>query len=114
MPFKFKTKEEFLSLDKDKRCYYLARLYMRKDESDLWQKIPYKNRLFTCVGYLKKQQEPLLSVIYNYLTDHNHNGLMIWDITPKAVLYDEQRRRVKTDAKYEDFNKEMLEEILGE
>ena len=76
----------------------------------------FKQRLFSCVGYLKKQPEPLLSVIYNYLTDNEHNGLMIWDITPKAILYDEQRRRVnvQTIVQYKEFNKDMLNEILGE
>ena len=76
----------------------------------------FKKRLFTCVGYLKKQPEPLLSVIYNYLTDNDHHGLMIWDITPKAVLYDEKRRRINAQkvVQYKDFDKSMLTEILGE
>ncbi len=115
MGFTYKNKEEFLSLDKDKRCYYLARLYINKDTKK--NHMSFKTRLFSCLNYLKKQPEPLLSVLYNYLSDNNHEGLMIWDIIPKATLYDEQRRRKvsKTKTKqYKDFSKEMLTDILKE
>ena len=115
MGFKYKTKDEFVSLDKEKRCYYLARLYINRDKKGV--KKPFRERLFTCVNYLKKQPEPLLSVLYNYLTDNNHEGLMIWDIVPKAVLYDEQRRRkpvVKKSEDYKEFNMNMLEDVLKE
>ena len=115
MPFVFKKNNEFLSLNKDKRCYYLARLYINRDTSKK-SKLPYNVRLFSCVGYLKKQPEPLLSILYNYLTDNSHDGLMIWEITPKATLYDEQRRRkpVEKVQEYKEFNQEMLQEILDE
>ena len=42
---------------------------------------------------------------------------MIWEILPKAVLYDQERRRkpvTKQTKQYEEFNKDMLNEILGE
>ena len=116
MPFTYKNKEDFLSLDKNKRCYYLARLYINRDKKE--NSMKYQTRLFSCLNYLKKQPEPILSVLYNYLTDNSHEGLMIWQITPKAVLYDEQRRRkVGKSAKkqnYSDFNKDMLNDILKE
>ena len=115
MAFQYKTKEEFVSLDKDKRCYYLARLYINRDKGD--NHLPYKNRLFSCLNYLKKQPEPLLSVLYNYLTDNTHNGLMIWNIVPKAVLYDEKRRRKPIETKtqeYKTFDVDMLNDILNE
>ena len=115
MGFKYKTKEEFVSLEKDKRCYYLARLYLNRDKSD--NHLPYKQRLFSCLNYLKKQPEPLLSVLYNYLTDNTHNGLMIWNIVPKAVLYDEQRRRKPIEKKtqeYQKFDMDMLGDVLKE
>ena len=115
MGFRYKTKEEFVSLEKDKRCYYLARLYLNRDKSD--SRVPYKQRLFSCLNYLKKQPEPLLSVLYNYLTDNTHTGLMIWNIVPKAVLYDEQRRRKQTKSKTQDYQKfdiNMLDDVLKE
>ena len=115
MGFKYKSKEEFLSLDKGKRCYYLARLYINRDTKK--NGMHFTTRLFSCLNYLKKQPEQLLSVLYNYLSDNTHEGLMIWDIVPKATLYDEQRRRKagKVKAKeYKDFNREMLDDILGE
>ncbi len=116
MAFQYKTKEEFVSLEKDKRCYYLARLYLNRDKKNSIKK-GFKSRLFTCVGYLKKQPEPLLSVLYNYLTDNTHEGLMIWDIVPKAVLYDEQRRRrhIKKETQdYKKFDMDMLDDVLKE
>lgn len=115
MGFNYKSKEEFLSLDKNKRCYYLARLYINKDLK--MNSMSFKTRLFSCLNYLKKQPEPLLSVLYNYLSDNTHDGLMIWDIVPKATLYDEQRRRKvsKTKTKqYKDFDQEMLMDVLKE
>ena len=115
MGFNYKSKEEFLSLDKNKRCYYLARLYINKDSK--MNSMSFKTRLFSCLNYLKKQPEPLLSVLYNYLSDNTHDGLMIWDIVPKATLYDEQRRRKvsKTKTKqYKDFDQEMLMDVLKE
>ena len=115
MGFTYKTKDEFLSLDKDKRCYYLARLYINRDTKN--NPASFKTRLFSCLNYLKKQPEPLLSVLYNYLSDNAHDGLMIWNLIPKATLYDEQRRRQtnKTKAKqYKDFDQDMLNDILKE
>lgn len=115
MPFKYKTKNEYVELDTSKRCYYLARLYIAQDT--VKSSLPYKQRLFTCVNYLKKQPTQVLSVLYNYLTDNKHNGLMIWSIVPKAVLYDQERRRTekkeKDVKKYEDFSTSMLDDILG-
>jgi len=116
MPFTYKNKEDFLSLDKNKRCYYLARLYINRDKKK--NEMKYQTRLFSCLNYLKKQPEPILSVLYNYLTDNPHDGLMIWQITPKAVLYDEQRRRVinkpTKKKEYKEFSKDMLNDILKE
>jgi len=115
MPFNYKSKEDFVSLDIDKRCYYLARLYINRDTKP--STVKYKPRLFMCLNYLKKQPEGILSVLYNYLSDNKHHGLMIWDIVPKAVLYDQERRRnvSKVKAKeYKDFDENMLHEILDE
>lgn len=114
MPFKFKTKEDFTDLDTDKKCYYLARLYIRQDSKP--SKVAYKPRLFQCVNYLKKQPEPILSVLYNYLSDNKHDGLMIWNVVPKAVLYDQERRRkpIKKVEEYKKFDEDMLNDILGE
>ena len=109
--FKFKDKQNFLELDKNKRCYYLARLYINRDQKP--SKQVYTSRLFTCLNYLKKQPEPTLSILYNYLSDNTHNGLMIWDILPKAILYDQQNRRKMTRVKQEDFSETMLNSILG-
>lgn len=115
MPFNYKSKEDFVSLDTDKRCYYLARLYINRDTKP--STVKYKPRLFMCLNYLKKQPEDILSVLYNYLTDNHHHGLMIWDIVPKAVLYDQERRRKVPEKKvkeYKDFDENMLHEILDE
>jgi len=114
MPFKYKDKVEFTDLDFGKKCYYLARLYIAMDEKKGTYK--YKTRLFTCINYLKKQPEPVLSILYNYLSDNKHNGLMIWEVVPKAVLYDQNRRRERKEPvkQYEEFNKDMLDEILSE
>jgi hypothetical protein len=115
MPFKYKTKQEYVDLDDSKRCYYLARLYIAQDTAR--NAMPYKQRLFTCVNYLKKQPPNILSVLYNYLTDNKHTGLMIWNIVPKAVLYDQERRRTEKKEKnvqeYKDFDVSMLDDILG-
>ena len=116
MGFTFKNKEEFTELDVSKKCYYLARLYIRQDRKSTPTDM-YKSRLFSCANYLKKQPEPILSVLYNYLSDKKHSGLMIWDIVPKAVLYDQERRRnekKKPATMYEQFDKNMLDEILNE
>ena len=114
--FKFKSKLEFLDLPTSKRCYYLARLYIHRDKSV--NKLPYQQRLFSCVGYLKKQPVPILSVLYNYLTDNEegHQGLRIWDVLPKAILYDQEQRRKLNDLKqvYEPYKPEMLDDILAE
>lgn len=114
MPFTYKNKQEFTELGTYKKCYYLARLYIARDNKK--SAVSYKARLFSCINYLKKQPEPILSVLYNYLSDNKHDGLMIWNIVPKAVLYDQERRREQTKPvkKYEDFNKDMLTEILNE
>lgn len=115
MGFKYKSKDEFVSLDKEKRCYYLARLYINRDKKT--SKVGFKPRLFSCLNYLKKQPEPLLSVLYNYLTDNTHEGLMIWDVVPKAVLYDEQRRRKPVEKRTQDYKKfdmDMLDDVLKE
>ena len=114
MPFEYKDKQGFVELTCEKKCYYLARLYIARDNNT--NKIPYKARLFSCLNYLKKQPEPVLSILYNYLSDNRHDGLMIWDIMPKAVLYDQERRRKQSEPvkKYEDFNKDMLKDILNE
>ena len=114
--FKFKSKLEFLDLPTSKRCYYLARLYIHRDKSV--NKLPYQQRLFSCVGYLKKQPEPILSVLYNYLTDmqSGHPGFRIWELLPKAILYDQEQRRKLNDLKlvYEPYKPEMLDDILAE
>jgi len=115
MPFNYKSKEEFVSLDVSKKCYYLARLYINRDTKP--STVKYKPRLFMCLNYLKKQPVGILSVLYNYLSDNRHDGLMIWDIVPKAVLYDQERRREapKQEVKqYKEFDKKMLDEILNE
>ena len=115
MAFQYKNKREFIGLDVSKKCYYLARLYIAKDISG--SDMPYKKRLFICVNYLKKQKPNLLSLLYNYLTDNSHRGLMIWEVVPKAVLYDQERRRTEQAEKnvkqYEEFNPAMLDDILG-
>lgn len=116
MGFTFKNKEEFTELDVSKKCYYLARLYIRQDRKATPTDM-YKSRLFSCANYLKKQPEPILSVLYNYLSDKKHSGLMIWDIVPKAVLYDQERRRnekKKPVTMYKQFDKNMLDDILNE
>jgi len=114
MGFQYKDKKEFVSLDSSKKCYYLARLYIAKDRGG--NTMPYKQRLFTCVNYLKKQPENTLSILYNYLSDNEHQGLMIWNIVPKAVLYDQERRRQNTKQvkQYDQFSVDMLDDILGD
>ena len=115
MAFKYKNKTEFLKLDDSKKCYYLARLYIAQDTKG--NTLPYTTRLFTCLNYLKKQPKETWSLLYNYLTDNKHNGLMIWSIVPKAVLYDQERRRTEQREKnvkqYDGFSMEMLDDILG-
>lgn len=116
MPILYKSKEEFVSLDDSKKIYYLARLYISKDKSRK-SRIPYKNRLFICIGYLRKQPRELLSILYNYLSDiDNHNGLQIWEIVPLARYYDNERRRLSSSPvkKYDDFDRNMLNDILGD
>lgn len=111
--FKYKNKTEFLELDINKRCYYLARLYLNKDNKG--SKLPYTTRLFSCLNYLKKQPEPMLSVLYNYLTDTRHEGELIWELMPKAVLYDQQQRRKGVArVEQEEFNEQMLNDVLEE
>lgn len=115
MAFSYKSKAEFVKLDDSKKCYYLARLYLAQDSTI--STMPYKQRLFTCVNYLKKQPKETWSLLYNYLTDNKHKGLMIWSIVPKAVYYDQERRRTEQKEKnvkeYENFSAGMLDEILG-
>lgn len=115
MAFKYKDKKEFVELTNEKKCYYLARLYIATDRAK--STLPYKQRLFTCVNYLRKQPVPLLSILYNWLTDNTHQGLMIWDIVPKAMYYDIERRQEEKKEQnvkqYETFNTSMLDDILG-
>lgn len=112
MSFEYKSKHDFLALDIPKRIYYLARLYIKQDTTKSAK--PFSQRLFICIGYLKKQPEQVLSVLYNYLSDHTHEGLMIWKVLPKAILYDQQRRReIKTQAEQAGFSIEMVDDILG-
>ena len=111
--FPYKNKEEFAELDDSKKAYYVARLYIRQDVGK--SSLPYKARLFSCVNYIKKQPREVMSILYNYLTENTHEGLPIWKLTPKAVLYDQRERR-KTDKQvsYEQYNENMLNDILGE
>lgn len=115
MAFKYKTKKEFVSLDTNKKVYYLARLYIRQDTSE--NHLAFRNRLFPLLAALKNLTEESLSVLYNYLSDNKHNGLPLWKILPRAILYDAKRRR-KEDKKqvkcYEEFNLNMLKKILEE
>ena len=116
MPLRYKNKTEFVSLDDSKKTYYLARLYLLKDKSRK-NKLPYKNRLFICINFLKKQPKELLSILYNYLSDvDGHNGLAIWEIVPLARYHDNERRRSlnKSQEKYDDYSKDMLNDILGD
>ncbi len=112
MPFRYKTKEDFIGLNESKKAYYLARLYLLRDKKK--SDIPYRNRLFMCRNYLLKQNPNLLSILYNYLTDKSegHDGLPIWKLVSKAVLYDQQCRRVQVVPvqQYEEYNESMLEE----
>ena len=116
MAFKYKDKTEFVQLDDGKKCYYLARLYIAQDTKS--NSLPYKRRLFTCLNYLKKQPRETWSVLYNYLTDNKHEGLMIWNVVPKAVLYDQERRRTEQKEEnvkqYDSFSVDMLNDILGD
>lgn len=115
MAFKYKSKTEFVGLDDGKKCYYLARLYIAQDNAI--NNMPYQRRLFMCLNYLKKQPHEVWSVLYNYLTDNKHNGLMIWEVVPKAKFYDEERRRTEQREKnvqqYETFSERMLDDILN-
>ena len=114
MPFKLVSATEFVALPMDKRRYYLARLYIKQDAKE--NKMPYRQRLFSVIKYLEKQDDNLLSVLYSYLSAHTHDGLMIWEIVPRAILYDQQQRRqtvTKSTEKYEEFNESMLDDILG-
>jgi len=112
--FPYKNKEDFTNLDDGKKAYYLARLYIKQDKCK--SSLPYTSRLFMCVNYIKKQPHEIMSVLYNYLTDNTHDGLPIWKITPKAVLYDQQIRRQnnKQVSSYEQYSEGMLDEILSE
>ena len=114
MPFQYKTKDDFISLDEGKKAYYLARLYILRDKKK--SNMPYQRRLFSCRNYLLKQNPNILSVLYNYLTDNEHDGLPIWKLTSKAVLYDQQCRRKQTSPvqQYEEYNENILDEILGD
>lgn len=114
MPFRYKTKDEFVSLDEDKKAYYLARLYILRDKKK--SDMPYQRRLFSCRNYLLKQNPNMLSVLYNYLTDNTHDGLPMWKLTGKAVLYDQQCRRKQTSPveQYEEYSENILDEILGD
>ena len=116
MPFRYKTKDEFVSLDEDKKAYYLARLYILRDKKK--SDIPYKRRLFSCRNYLRKQDHAILSVLYNFLTDkeEGHYGLPIWEIVPKATIYDQQCRRKQTSPveQYKQYDMSMVDDILGE
>ena len=111
--FPYKNKEDFTELDDNKKAYYVARLYIRQDKCK--SSIPYKTRLFTCVNYIKKQPRETMSILYNYLTENTHEGLPIWKVLPKAVLYDQrQRRQINKQVSYEEYNENMLNDILGE
>ena len=116
MPFQYKNKIDFVGLEDSKKRYYLARLYLAKDKSKK-SKLPYKNRLFICMGYLKKQPKEILSILYNYLSDvEGHNGLAIWEIVPLARYHDNERRRLsnKSNETYSAFDRSMLSDILGD
>ena len=111
--FPYKNKEDFAELDDSKKAYYVARLYIRQDTGK--SSLPYKTRLFSCINYVKKQPREIMSVLYNYLTDNTHEGLPIWKVLPKAVLYDQKMRRTKTkQVSYKDYNEDILNDILGE
>lgn len=111
--FPYKNKEDFTALDDGKKAYYLARLYIRQDRGK--SSLPYKTRLFMCVNYIKKQDRAMLSILYNYLTDNTHDGLPIWKLLPKAVLYDQrERRHTDKQVRYEEYNENMLDDILGD
>ena len=116
MPFTYKTKEDFIKLDEGKKAYYLSRLYLLRDNKG--SKIPYASRLFSCRNYLLKQQSSVLSVLYNYLTDNTdgHNGSPIWELIPKAIIYDQKCRRTQTSPveQYKQYDEKMLDDILEE
>lgn len=108
--FQFLTEQEFVTLPPDKRAYYLARLYVRADTSK--DQLPFQKRLFPVLNYLKKRDIPELSILYNYLMQNTHEGKMIWELLPRAVMFDQKQRReqkVEITNKYEDFNLSMLE-----
>ena len=109
--FKFLSEQEFVALPPDKRAYYLARLYVRADISE--SQLPFQKRLFPVLNYLKKRDIPELSILYNYLMQNTHEGKMIWELLPRAVMFDQKMRReqkIKITNKYEDFNLSMLED----
>ena len=114
MPFQYKTKEDFISLDEGKKAYYLARLYLLRDKKK--SDIPFRSRLFSCRNYLLKQDSSMLSVLYNFLTDktEGHEGLPIWKLVSKAVLYDQQCRRKQTSPveQYKQYDEKMLDDVL--
>jgi len=116
MPFTYKTKEDFIKLDEGKKAYYLARLYLFRDRQK--SRLPYATRLFSCRNYLLKQQPSVLSVLYNFLTDNTdgHNGSPIWELVPKAIIYDQKCRRTQTSPvqQYEQYDEDMLDDILKE
>ena len=103
--------KEFVALPIDKRRYFLARLYLSKDTAP--NKLGYKQRLFSVIAYLKKQDNNSLSVLYSYLINNSHDGKMVWDLMPLAVLYDQRRRRkvYQESKKLEDFSLKMLEDL---
>ena len=111
--FPYKNKEDFTELDDSKKAYYLARLYIRQDT--VKSSLPYKTRLFSCINYIKKQDRATLSVLYNYLTDNTHDGLPIWKVLPKAVLYDQKQRRMNNkQVQYQEMDESTLDDILNE
>ena len=112
--FPYKNKEDIVLMDDNKKAYYVARLYIRQDITK--SSLPYKTRLFMCVNYLKKQPKETMSVLYNYLTVNTHDGLPIWKVLPKAILYDQQCRRKQTSPvqQYEQYDEKMLDDIIEE
>lgn len=102
--------EQFIKLSKEKKIYYLSRLFIHKDVSGKYKDIPYKNRLFMVMGWLKKQEDMSLGMLYRYLLDHEHQN-NLWEILPQAELYDQKLRREHvegTNSDYGHFNLSML------
>lgn len=116
MPFQYKTKEDFSKLNHDKKCYYLARLYIATDELTPKTAMPYQKRLFSCVNFLKQMPWYTLSILYNYLTDNKHNGVPISVLIPIAQRYEEERKRKEATKnkpkEYDKFSMDLLDEIL--